>query len=72
MRDFLLGRPRPFDEPEGGAALLVSGPTALSGHYTTDIEIEQNLSGAGGSKLSMMGTKKASEKRLTRGIEKSN
>jgi len=62
----------PLDEPEGGAAPLVSGPAALFGDYTTNIGIQQNLPGAGGSKFSMMGTKKApDEKELTRGIEKS-
>jgi hypothetical protein len=63
----------PLDEPEGQTAPLVSGPTALFGHYTTNIRIQQNLSRAGGSKFSMMRTKKIpDEKELTRGIEKSN
>jgi len=63
----------PLDEPEGETAPLASGPTALSSHYTTNIRIQQNLSGAGESKFSMLGTKKApDEKELTRGIEKSN
>jgi hypothetical protein len=62
----------PLDEPEGEASLLASGSVALFGHYTTNIGIQQNLPGAGGSKFSMMGTKKApDEKKLTRGIEKS-
>jgi hypothetical protein len=63
----------PLDEPEGGAAPLVSGPAAPSGQYTTNIRIQQNLPGAGESTLSTTGTKKApDEKELTRGIEKSN
>jgi hypothetical protein len=63
----------PFDEPEGEAPLPLAGWRTLSSQYTMNIGIQQNLSGAGVSRLSMMGTKKASdEKKLTRGIGKSN
>jgi hypothetical protein len=62
----------PLTGQEDEAAPLVC-PAALSRSLYHGYGNKQNLSGAGGSKLSMMGTKKASdEKKLTRGIGKSN